>query len=88
MNSEDVFVNQLNLDCFNFHSAQISNINIPLIVKETKECYCTYSKHTLADKNLWFKNLLVALKLTQKYLKLLSQAKSSKFLCSMHVGYR
>ena len=38
------------------------NIIIPPIVKETKECYCTYSKHTPTNKKLWFKNLLENIK--------------------------
>ena len=38
------------------------NIIIPPIVKETKECYCTYSKHIPTNKKLRFKNLLEKIK--------------------------
>ena len=44
-------------------------IIIPPIVKETKECYCTYSKHTPTNKKLWFKNLLENIKSWIKQLK-------------------
>ena len=63
VNDEDVFVNQLNLDnLYYFPFCTNKNIIIPPIVKETKECYCTYSKHPLTNKKLWFKNLLENIK--------------------------
>ena len=45
-----------------------------------------YSKHTLANKNLWFKNLLVAL----NYPKIFEPVKPSKIkhIHMQYVGYR
>ena len=44
------------------------NIIIPLVVKETKERYCTYSKHAPTNNKLWFKNLLENIKSWKKQL--------------------
>ena len=61
VNNEDVFCKPT--ESWLYYFPFWTNYYTPLIVNETKQYYCTYSKHTLANKNLWFKNLLIALKL-------------------------